>query len=59
MNFPIDYPNNPPKFKFINEMWHPNSESSKCFNKSLNIYKIVYRTGEVCISILTSATDPN
>ncbi|KAL7719716.1 E2 ubiquitin-conjugating enzyme [Entamoeba marina] len=36
MTFPIDYPNNPPKMKFVSEIWHPN----------------VYKSGEVCISIL-------
>lgn len=36
MNFPDDYPNSPPKMKFISEMWHPN----------------VYPDGGVCISIL-------
>ena len=36
MTFPKDYPNNPPKMKFISEIWHPN----------------VYKTGDVCISIL-------
>ncbi|KAI9593642.1 ubiquitin-conjugating enzyme E2 g [Syncephalis fuscata] len=36
MSFPETYPMEPPKLKFISEMWHPN----------------VYQTGEVCISIL-------
>jgi len=39
MVFPKDYPNHPPKLKFISEFWHP------------NVYK---ETGEVCISILHS-----
>jgi len=34
--FPVEYPNFPPKMKFISEFWHPN----------------VYKNGEVCISIL-------
>lgn len=34
--FPKDYPQKPPKMKFISEMWHPN----------------VHKDGEVCISIL-------
>jgi len=36
MNFPRDYPEMPPKLKFLSEMWHPN----------------VYLNGDVCISIL-------
>jgi len=36
MTFPEEYPNAPPKMKFISEMWHPN----------------VYAEGPVCISIL-------
>ncbi|KAL7722496.1 E2 ubiquitin-conjugating enzyme [Entamoeba marina] len=36
LTFPKDYPNNPPKMKFVSEIWHPN----------------VYKTGDVCISIL-------
>lgn len=36
MTFPEEYPNAPPKMKFISDMWHPN----------------VYPDGGVCISIL-------
>jgi len=36
MNFPDDYPNSPPKLKFLSSFWHPN----------------VYADGGVCISIL-------
>lgn len=34
MKFPDDYPNSPPQFKFLTEMWHPNSNQSFDF-KSL------------------------
>lgn len=27
MSFPQDFPLNPPKMKFLTEMWHPNSEA--------------------------------
>lgn len=43
MKFPEDYPNSPPTFKFLTEMWHPNSN---------NYTKLVYTDGRVCISIL-------
>jgi len=36
MSFPSDYPQMPPKMKFVSELWHPN----------------VYPNGDVCISIL-------
>jgi ubiquitin-protein ligase len=36
LDFPHDFPNQPPEMKFISEMWHPN----------------VYEDGRVCISIL-------
>jgi len=36
MTFPVDYPVKPPKLTFLTEVWHPN----------------VYKSGEVCISIL-------
>lgn len=44
LKFPKDYPLNPPKMKFLGEIWHPN----------------VYPNGEVCISILhPPGDDPN
>ncbi|XP_055388836.1 uncharacterized protein LOC129617803 [Condylostylus longicornis] len=36
LNFPDDFPNNPPTMKITEEMWHPN----------------IYADGTVCISIL-------
>jgi len=36
LTFPADYPNMPPKMKFIADLWHPN----------------IYKNGDVCISIL-------
>ena len=36
LDFPEDYPNNPPKMQFTTKMWHPN----------------IYKDGRVCISIL-------
>ena len=44
LTFPRDYPLNPPKMRFLGEIWHPN----------------VYPNGEVCISILhPPGDDPN
>lgn len=39
IEFPYDYPYNPPKFKFTQKMFHPN----------------IYTDGQVCISILHKA----
>lgn len=39
IEFPQDYPYNPPKFKFVQKMFHPN----------------IYADGQVCISILHKA----
>ena len=36
LEFPQDFPNNPPVMRFVSDMWHPN----------------VYEDGVVCISIL-------
>ncbi|KAJ2654905.1 Ubiquitin-conjugating enzyme E2 14 [Coemansia sp. RSA 1200] len=41
INFPPDYPNEPPELRFLSEIWHPN----------------VYTDGKVCISILHRAGD--
>ncbi|CAD8211138.1 unnamed protein product [Paramecium pentaurelia] len=43
MKFPEDYPNSPPTFKFLTEMWHPN----------------IYSDGRVCISILHAQDEFN
>jgi ubiquitin-conjugating enzyme E2 G1 len=40
-NFPKTYPNNPPEFKFITNIPHPN----------------IYENGKVCISILHNGQD--
>lgn len=41
MQFPENYPDSPPKFKFISDMWHPNID----------------KDGNVCISILHEPGD--
>ncbi|KAJ2522571.1 Ubiquitin-conjugating enzyme E2 14 [Coemansia sp. RSA 2049] len=48
INFPQDYPNEPPEVKFLSEILHP------------NIYKGKENDGKVCISILHKAgSDPS
>ena len=41
LEFPQNYPDQPPKMKFVTPMWHPN----------------IYEDGNVCISILHSRDD--
>ena len=41
LEFPKDYPQKPPKMRFISEMWHPN----------------IHTNGQVCISILHAPGD--
>ncbi|KAK7088792.1 probable ubiquitin-conjugating enzyme E2 7 [Littorina saxatilis] len=41
LNFPKEYPNRPPKMKFVSDMWHPNIDQE----------------GNVCISILHEPGD--
>ena len=41
INFPKEYPNKPPVFKFVDNVFHPN----------------IYQNGDVCISILHEGPD--
>ena len=41
LEFPLDFPQRPPKMKFISEIWHPN----------------IHTNGDVCISILHEPGD--
>lgn len=64
LRFPRDYPLNPPKMKFLGEIWHPNGTASPhpCAypTKTYARRTIVYSNGEVCISILhPPGDDPN
>jgi ubiquitin-conjugating enzyme E2 G1 len=50
MKFPSDYPNNPPEFRFLTPMWHPNSWI-------IEFDGIVYPDGRVCVSILHAQSE--
>ncbi|EEP78140.1 ubiquitin-conjugating enzyme E2 15 [Uncinocarpus reesii 1704] len=55
LSFPPEYPHLPPKMKFENSIFHPNSAFSSFFlphKHSLILSPLVYPNGEVCISIL-------
>lgn len=63
LKFPKDYPLNPPKMKFLGEIWHPNGKISSlesCQVFACTDNSLVYTNGEVCISILhPPGDDPN
>ncbi len=61
LEFPRDFPNNPPTMTFTSEMWHPNgisfcfltSSLLVAFSPSVLFFPFtVYEDGRVCISIL-------
>ena len=60
LSFPQDFPLNPPKMKFITEMWHPNGKQIvhtlhfrlRVGLLTMGLVRTVYKNGEVCISIL-------
>jgi len=49
LNFPSDYPLNPPTMRFTSPIIHPNST---LLNYADFSYSLVYKDGRVCISIL-------
>lgn len=55
MEFTEEYPNKPPKVKFITKMFHPNGllTSSMAFVLT-NLLSVVYADGGICIDILQS-----
>lgn len=58
LKFPKDYPLNPPKMKFLGEIWHPNGKF--ILSRYSWLTSTVYTNGEVCISILhPPGDDPN
>jgi ubiquitin-conjugating enzyme E2 G2 len=60
LKFPKDYPLNPPKMKFLGEIWHPNGEIAIPPEHDNVLTRVVYTNGEVCISILhPPGDDPN
>jgi ubiquitin-conjugating enzyme E2 G2 len=70
LKFPKDYPLNPPKMKFLGEIWHPNGMYLRISALPTDLEGMwcyadirlgaVYPNGEVCISILhPPGDDPN
>jgi ubiquitin-conjugating enzyme E2 G2 len=59
LKFPKDYPLNPPKMKFLGEIWYAGDATSAHLANAYR-HPNVYPNGEVCISILhPPGDDPN
>ncbi|BAM41257.1 ubiquitin carrier protein [Theileria orientalis strain Shintoku] len=52
LNFPDDYPNKPPRVKFLTRIFHPNGEK-----KGFNLCS-VYQDGSICLDILQNEWSP-
>mmetsp|Transcript_24973 Transcript_24973/g.31167 ORF Transcript_24973/g.31167 Transcript_24973/m.31167 type:complete len:151 (-) Transcript_24973:138-590(-) len=61
MEFLQDYPNKPPKVKFLTKMFHPNiySDGSICLDIFKTTWSPVYDVSAVLTSIQSLLTDPN
>ena len=64
LTFPKDYPNKPPKMRFLTPIWHPNSKLLNRYNnltiKSYFYFFLLFivgKDGNVCISILHEPGD--
>ena len=57
MTFPTDYPFNPPTFRFISEMFHPNIYDNGEVCRIKDKFYIFIKIFKVCISILHPAGD--
>ncbi|UVC49722.1 ubiquitin carrier protein [Theileria orientalis] len=52
LTFPDDYPNKPPRVKFLTRIFHPNG-TKNCFNLCS-----VYQDGSICLDILQNEWSP-
>lgn len=57
LNFPSDYPLNPPTMRFTSPIIHPNSTNNTAGYNWILHYLLVYKDGRVCISILHNPGD--
>ena len=59
LTFPPDYPQNPPKLRFLSDFWHPNGACACCCARQglTALLCTVYPDGTVCISILHPPVD--
>ena len=61
LEFSEEYPNKPPKVKFLNEMFHPNiyNDGSICLDILQNMWSPVYDVSSILTSIQSLLCDPN
>jgi ubiquitin-conjugating enzyme E2 A len=61
MEFLEDYPNKPPKVKFLTKMFHPNiyNDGSICLDILQNMWSPVYDVSSILTSIQSLLCDPN
>ena len=61
MEFSEDYPNKPPKVKFLTKMFHPNiyNDGSICLDILQNMWSPVYDISSILTSIQSLLSDPN
>jgi ubiquitin-conjugating enzyme E2 A len=63
MEFTEDYPNKPPKVRFVSKVYHPNGKSSlsACHSKQNSTCvngSAVYADGQICLDILQNNWSP-
>ena len=61
LEFEPDYPNKPPKVKFVNPMFHPNiyNDGSICLDILQAMWSPVYDVSSILTSIQSLLSDPN
>ena len=61
LEFSEDYPNKPPKVKFLTKMFHPNiyNDGSICLDILQNMWSPVYDIASILTSVQSLLCDPN
>ena len=61
LEFSEDYPNRPPKVKFLTKMFHPNiyNDGSICLDILQNMWSPVYDISSILTSVQSLLCDPN
>lgn len=61
LQFPDQYPDKPPRVRFLTEMFHPNvfADGSLCLDILQDKWKPVYSVASILTSIQSLLTDPN
>ena len=61
LEFSEDYPNKPPKVKFLTKMFHPNiyNDGSICLDILQNMWSPVYDISSILTSVQSLLCDPN